>query len=186
MRMIWPARKSSCARTERASLRSSHVSVSRQTICAFQPNKTRIKGLVLGAWHNILCGQDSQKFTFMKKYVILFMVGFSLALTGCCSTRHSEKNSKRAPSLDVSTIPWSVVGVWRCTHPAWNNTITISPDGTFYSGSKDPGHWTLAGLQDRVILVLAWNRWPVETATMISPDDFRGKVRDGELVMHRV
>ena len=122
----------------------------------------------------------------MEKYVLLFLAGCSLALTGCCCAPRPEKSSDRVPSHDVSTVPWSVVGEWSCTHPAWKHTITISPDGKFYFGQKDAGHWTLADLEGRVILVLAWNRWPAETVTMTGPDDFRGKVHGGELTMHRV
>ena len=85
--------------------------------------------------------------------------------------------------------PWSIVGAWTCTHPDWTGTIQIAADGTF-SNQDSTGHWTLTGSHDRVILVLAWDGWPAETVTMISPDEFRGRVRgqgqEGEFTMHRI
>ena len=95
-------------------------------------------------------------------------------------------NSSLAAPPDVPSLPWNVVGKWRCTHPAWTDTITIRKNGTFSrSGHGDGGQWTLAGLHGNVILVLAWKNWGAETVTMIDPGDFRGKVNSGELVMHR-
>ena len=88
--------------------------------------------------------------------------------------------------------PWSILGAWTTSHPDWVGTVTLLADGTFSSTpDHDSGHWTLTALQDRVILVLAWDHWPAETVTMINPDEFAGQVRGGggqfgELTMHRV
>ena len=83
------------------------------------------------------------------------------------------------------------MGAWNVTHPDWAGIITLVGDGTFSRTQyHDSGRWTLTALQDRVILVLAWDHWPAETVTMISLDEFSGKVRgqaqEGELTMHRV
>jgi len=69
--------------------------------------------------------------------------------------------------------------------------MTLAADGTFSrTEDHDSGHWTLTALQDRVILVLAWDHWPAETVTMITPDEFSGKVRgqaqEGEMTLHRI
>ncbi len=109
-----------------------------------------------------------------------------------------EPDSKAAGTVAKTSSPqkaaaWSVVGKWQCTHPAWTGTVTISADGTFsrYEGEANPvGRWSLGGLQDGVILVLAWNGWPTETVSMVGPDEFRGKVGPavpyGEMVMRRI
>jgi hypothetical protein len=85
--------------------------------------------------------------------------------------------------------PWSVVGIWACTHPDWTGNIQIAADGTF-SNKDSTGHWTLTASHDHVILVLAWNGWPTETVTMIDPDHFQGRVRgqgqEGDFTMHRI
>ena len=88
-----------------------------------------------------------------------------------------------------ASAPWSVVGTWDCSHPAWSGAITIFADGTFARAQGDAGRWTLAGLQDQVMLVLAWDHWSAETAVMMGPDEFRGEIRTqstrGELEMRR-
>jgi len=88
-----------------------------------------------------------------------------------------------------AAAPWSVVGAWACTHPDWTGTIQIAADGTF-SNPDSTGHWTLTAVRDRVILVLAWDGWPTETVTMISPDRFQARVRgqgqEGEFTMQRI
>jgi hypothetical protein len=85
--------------------------------------------------------------------------------------------------------PWSVVGIWACTHADWTGNIQIAADGTF-SNKDSTGHWTLTASHDHVILVLAWNGWPTETVTMIDPDHFQGRVRgqgqEGDFTMHRI
>ncbi|MEP6669208.1 MAG: hypothetical protein ABJF10_08650 [Chthoniobacter sp.] len=87
--------------------------------------------------------------------------------------------------------PWSILGEWTVSHPDWTGTMTLTADGTFSrTQDHDSGHWTLTALQDRVLLVLAWDHWPAETVTMITPDEFSGKVRgqaqEGEMTLHRV
>ena len=73
--------------------------------------------------------------------------------------------------------PWSIVGAWACTHPDWTGPIQIAADGSF-SNQDSTGHWTLTGSRDRVILVLGLgSSGPTETVTMISPEEFRGRVR---------
>jgi len=76
-------------------------------------------------------------------------------------------------------VPWSVVGKWEATETDnWTDTITISPDGTFSRTEGDAGRWTLTALQDHIALVLAWDNWPAETVTMMTPSEFRGKGLD--------
>jgi hypothetical protein len=98
-------------------------------------------------------------------------------------------HSETPGAVDAAAAPWSIVGAWACTHPDWTGTVQIAADGSF-SNPDSTGHWTLTGSRDRVILVLAWDGWPAETVTMISPDEFRGRVRgqgqEGEFRMRRI
>lgn len=127
----------------------------------------------------------------MKSFVIAVLCLGSIILgaitPGMPSTAVAGEASSEAFSRLM--VPWSVIGTWDCIHPAWSGTITIAPDGTFAREHGDAGRWTLAGLQGEVVLVLAWNDWSPETAAMIGPDEFRGKIRTetnrGELVMRR-
>jgi hypothetical protein len=84
-----------------------------------------------------------------------------------------------APATDA---PWSIAGTWNAQDVAWTGSITILPDGTFTHPNGTGGRWTLSGLQDHLMLVLAWDDWPAETLTMHSPSDFRGKT----MQLHRV
>jgi hypothetical protein len=84
-----------------------------------------------------------------------------------------------------------VVGVWQVRHPDWAGTLTLEKDGSFAQTEEhDSGHWTLAALHDHIVLVLAWDHWPAETVTMISPDEFSSKVRgqaqEGDMTLRRV
>ncbi|HEX8295233.1 MAG TPA: hypothetical protein VF593_02965 [Chthoniobacteraceae bacterium] len=103
----------------------------------------------------------------------------------------SQETLVQAKNLAPATAnkTWSVVGNWDCSHPGWKDTVSIHADGSFSRGSGDSGRWTLTGLDGGVVLLLAWDRWPAETATMVSADEFRGRARDsfrqGELRMLR-
>ncbi|HZV35718.1 MAG TPA: hypothetical protein VFB72_14180 [Verrucomicrobiae bacterium] len=124
----------------------------------------------------------------MKHLLTLLLSGCILTWAGCSSTpAHDNAVPVVTDTTKSPEVPWSVVGTWKCWHPAWRNTITISEDGKFYfGGTKEAGHWTLTNLGDHVALVLGWNRWPAETVTMVGPDDFRGKVHGGVMTMHRI
>jgi hypothetical protein len=90
------------------------------------------------------------------------------------------KYSTATPLPAPRSAPWSVLGSWQCTHPDWTGVVAISTDGKFFQADMhESGHWTLTTLQDRVILVLAWDNWPAETVTMMNPDEFSGRVRAG-------
>ncbi len=118
----------------------------------------------------------------------------------CSSALAQSPESAKATFRNAAAIPparkaaaWSVVGEWQCTHPAWTDTVKISADGTFSRTNNEvasAGRWSLGGLQDGVILVLAWNKWPTQIVVMVGPDEFLGKVGDeqpfGEMVMRRV
>jgi hypothetical protein len=103
-----------------------------------------------------------------------------------------------AEPADVSSLatvhlraPWSVVGAWNVRHPDWSGTLTLDENGAFtVTPQHDSGHWTLTALHDRVVLVLAWDHWPAETVTMVSPDEFSSTVRgqggEGEMTLRRV
>ena len=117
-------------------------------------------------------------------------------LTTCLLAGPPESRTEDLRALPVTSptprsAPWSILGAWTANHPDWTDTITIAGDGTFSRTQyHDSGHWTLTALADRVVLVLAWDNWPAETVTMISPDEFSGKVRgagqDGALTLHRL
>lgn len=81
--------------------------------------------------------------------------------------------------------------MWKVRHPDWSGTLLLDENGGFSeTASHDSGHWTLTALHDRVVLVLAWDHWPAETVTMISPDEFsstvRGQAQEGEMTLRRV
>jgi hypothetical protein len=80
-----------------------------------------------------------------------------------------------ASPTPAAEVPWSIVGKWDGHDVAWTGSITISADGTFAWSNGTGGHWTLTGLQDHLVLVLAWDDYPAETLTMYGPSDFRGK-----------
>jgi hypothetical protein len=99
----------------------------------------------------------------------------------------AETPNPGPPPLPVETVrdpaPWSAAGKWEATETDnWTDTITICPDGSFSRTQGDAGRWTLTGLGDHIALVLAWDKWPAETVTMITPSEFRGK----GLEIHRV
>jgi hypothetical protein len=105
------------------------------------------------------------------------------APSGPAATPDASKPGPPPCACGQNPAPWSVVGKWEATEIGnWNDTITISPDGTFTRTEGDGGRWTLTALQDHIALVLAWENWPAETVTMMSPSEFSGK----GLEMHRV
>ena len=121
----------------------------------------------------------------------LCLLSAPLFLTPLPGQSEGPATTDAAPSAAPApaAAPWSIVGAWACTHPDWTGTVQIAADGSF-SNPDSNGQWTLTGSRDRVILVLAWNGWPTETVTMISPDEFRGRVRgqgqEGEFTMRRI
>jgi len=110
-------------------------------------------------------------------------VGGGPAPSGPAASPDASKAGPPPCSCGQSPGPWSVVGKWEATEIGnWNDSVTISPDGTFSRTEGDTGRWTLTALQDHIALVLAWNNWPAETVTMMTPSEFSSK----GLEMHRV
>ena len=87
-----------------------------------------------------------------------------------------------ASPTPAAETPWSIAGKWDAHDAAWTGNITIFADGSFAWSNGTGGHWTLTGLQDHLVLVLAWNDWPAETLTMYGPSDFRGKTMHMERI----
>jgi len=127
----------------------------------------------------------------MMKPFLLFSICLLSAslLTFLPESRADEISPLTVTPSNSASAPWSVLGSWACTHPDWTGTITITGDGRF-SNEDSTGRWTLTASGDRMILVLAWDGWPTETVTMITPDEFcghvRGQGREAAMTMHRV
>jgi hypothetical protein len=117
-----------------------------------------------------------------------FMKLFMLSLLAAALTAFGDDTAKNSsasipPGPQTQNTAWSVTGKWHGNHNgAWDDTVTILPDGTFHRGQQgDTGHWTLAASGDKIILVLAWDNWGAEAITMQGPDDFSSRV----LTLHR-
>jgi hypothetical protein len=134
----------------------------------------------------------------MKRFaLVVFGVVVTCLFTGWQLQAAAEPADFRAADsrgpevLPQARAPWSVVGVWKVRHPDWSGTLTLEKNGEFTrTEDHDSGHWTLTALHDRVVLVLAWDHWPAETVTMISPDEFcskvRGQAQEGDMTLQRM
>lgn len=75
---------------------------------------------------------------------------------------------------------WSVAGEWHVTHPEWTNVITLRADGSITS--PDPnlaGKWILSANSGTPMLVFHWDLFGTESLAMVTPDHFRGQIRQG-------
>jgi hypothetical protein len=73
-----------------------------------------------------------------------------------------------------------IVGQWRVTHPDWTNVITLRADGSITS--PDPnlaGKWILTANGGTPTLIFLWDFYGADSVSMVTPDHFRGQVREG-------
>ena len=99
----------------------------------------------------------------------------------------AEVGGHEGPTADTPA-PWSVVGTWNGVHQHWAKPVTISADGRFFvdhGDHRDYGNWKLATEADHINLVLGWDGWDPETVTLVGPDEFRGKVPTGQMILRR-
>lgn len=71
-------------------------------------------------------------------------------------------------------------GVYDGWHPHWQDTITLSPDGTYRRGNGDPGRWSIEGRT----LVLAWARWGPERLDLQPDGSYRAPTNGFTLRLH--
>lgn len=117
---------------------------------------------------------------------VFSLATIALANGGLVRATPPETKAPDSPATGDPTKPkWSVVGEWQVTHPNWQGTLAIRPDGTFARAHGDGGKWTLTADGDHLVLQLIWNSWVTETAAMITPDRFVGRVRKGEFELRR-
>jgi len=79
-----------------------------------------------------------------------------------------------APAANVGPVvppPAMLVtpGVYDGWHPHWQDTVTLSPDGSYQRGNGDPGRWSVEGRT----LVLAWRNWGPERLDLQPDGSYR-------------
>jgi hypothetical protein len=99
---------------------------------------------------------------------------------GAAETADAEKQAE--PIKDVFPR-FTVVGDWHVTHPWWVDTVTLRPDGTVLTHRMGTtGHWILTGDGGTPVIVFRWNLFGTESVAMVTPDHFRGQVRNGRFM----
>jgi hypothetical protein len=79
-----------------------------------------------------------------------------------------------------------LIGHWEATHPRWRGRIELQESGRFARAGGDGGRWQLKADVDPPVLELDWDEWAKESARALSPNLFKGAVRDGEITLKRM
>ncbi len=115
---------------------------------------------------------------------ILFSIASLQAETAALNPPPLKPDAAADPAAPANL--WTVIGRWHVKHPEWEGDIDLLADGRFSWSNGDGGRWTLAAERGSPLLILRWDLWGTESASMITGDYFRGKTAKGQIDLTRL
>ena len=142
---------------------------------------------VMGAWSDparIVVGwpatarqfqqQSIPSLTQMKTTATLIAL-LALAISGLAQAADP-------PKFTAADVP----GKWLGVNPRWTGLVVFYPNGTFVRPLIGVGRWELATEKEKPQLVIMWDGYGTDMATMVSRDYFRAAVPNGVFHLYRV